>query len=96
MAAVNQIKRLDEVELHIEVWFAHELVAARFEEALVPFVYDLKAKGVKVTVDLPSREELEYWVTFGYERPRQKWEKKIYHDSVWVSTTSFDCEQSIL
>jgi glucan biosynthesis protein len=73
---------------------SHTLVAARFEEALVRLVYGLKAKGVKVTVDLPSREELKDWVTFDYEKPREEWGKKIHDDSVWVSITSFHREQS--
>jgi len=80
----HMIKHLDGLDLQIKVHAFQEDCAEKFEEALVPVVYELKAKGAKVTVTCPGYLEGSV-PSFDYDKPLAAWEEKIRTDSVFVS-----------
>lgn len=78
---VNQIDMIRMVKnnaftLRIEIRIYHSQTFYKFEEALVPLVYDLKDQGVDVTA-MVILAGVSRGITSGYTIPRFEWDEKI-------------------
>jgi hypothetical protein len=88
LSGLTQIEYATRLNLHIRVnvYRLHDF--AKFEEALMPLIYELKGNGVKVT---PTRTvggisgSVDF--TSSYDVPSKDWDEKIRKKSAFVSTT---------
>jgi hypothetical protein len=81
----RMIEYAKSLELRIFIDSLSPRTTDKWEEALVPIVYDLKSKGVQVYVGCVDGCSIWREPIVDYDKPLSEWEEKIRTNSVFVS-----------
>jgi hypothetical protein len=80
------------LKLHSKLDTQNQVGLDKFEEALVPVDYKLKALGAEIIVESScSCPQLHMKLKLGYDRPFADWERKMRADSAFVSMFEYAC-----
>ena len=92
LSAIRQVKYAENFCLYLTLRTYHTKSLAKYQEVLVPLVYDLKAKGLKITLRCyQTRSPGNVDFTSEYDIPRAEWDAKIKESSAFVSEAQLLC-----
>ncbi|KAF2825441.1 hypothetical protein CC86DRAFT_43227 [Ophiobolus disseminans] len=86
LAAILQIKHTNSFILGISIHVHHAQSSEKYQEFLVPLVYDLKVRGfdLRLTFYLPRPFKAADF-TSAYDKPRAEWDEQIRKKSVFIT-----------